>query len=327
MARLVVRYRKQEQIYWGELRSDAPLSGEADITVAQIKVTADTTRDFLATTSGKVLDLGAPEMVRATDLLSPITADASIFCQGLNYQSHAEESSHSSRKSNLIFAKASSSISGPYDDIIRPAEVELLDYEVEIGVVVKRDIGADETITQRELGSAIAGIVLCNDVSARDTMFGESFLQWFRGKSYRTFCPTGPVLVLLDEGEVASALEALEIRLWVNGELRQQASSDQLIYGPAETLTYIAKSMDLRRGDLLLTGTPGGVAAVATPQVVQILKEHLLADEVRREKLRHELSRGKPFLQPGDVVTATLTMSGDAIGGLANRIVDAPARA
>jgi 2-keto-4-pentenoate hydratase/2-oxohepta-3-ene-1,7-dioic acid hydratase in catechol pathway len=155
-------------------------------------------------------------------------------------------------------------------------------------------------------------------------MFGASFMQWYRGKSYRTFCPTGPVLWLLEPGEVRDTLQNLEIKLWVNGELRQSANSQQLIWKPAESLSYIASSIDMRCGDLLLTGTPGGVTAPATPRMVEILKEHLLTDDLRRDELRIEMSTGRPFLQPGDLVTATLADSrGLSLGGLANKIVEA----
>ena len=322
MARLIVRYRYSGRVLWGELKGTPPFLASDVVTVAELGSEAATTGDFLAAASG--LAGGDSVEIAADQLLSPVTSDSTIFAQGLNYHAHAAEAQHAKRQSNLIFAKASSSLTGAFDDIVRPAEVKLLDYEVEIGVVLRRDLGPSDEVSSEVLGSAIAGIVLCNDVSARDTMFGTSFLQWFRGKSYRTFCPAGPVLWLLEPEEVEPALASLRIKLWVNGELRQEATSDQLIYRPAETLTYIASSMDMRRGDLLLTGTPGGVTAPATPRMVEILKTHLLADEVRRDELRVEMTKGRPFLEPGDLVTATLADgSGTLLGGLANRVVDA----
>jgi 2-keto-4-pentenoate hydratase/2-oxohepta-3-ene-1,7-dioic acid hydratase in catechol pathway len=198
---------------------------------------------------------------------------------------------------------------------------------VEFGLVLRKDLGEGQEVTDKTIGDVVAGVVLCNDVSARDTMFGATFMQWYRGKSYRTFCPTGPALWLLEPGEVRDALQNLEIKLWVNGELRQSANSQQLIWKPAESLSYIASSIDMRCGDLLLTGTPGGVTAPATSRMVKILKDHLLADDLRRDELRMEMSAGRPFLQPGDLVTATLSDSrGLSLGGLANRIVEARRR-
>ncbi|MDR7156689.1 2-keto-4-pentenoate hydratase/2-oxohepta-3-ene-1,7-dioic acid hydratase in catechol pathway [Sphingobium xenophagum] len=323
MGRFIVRFWDGGIVRWAELASEPPVTRTDLIAVHALPVDARTTRELIEALNTTV---GAAETVeiRADQLLSPVTDDAAIYAQGLNYHAHAAEASHGHRKSNLIFAKASSSLTGPFSDIVRPAEVELLDYEVEFGIVLRRDIGANDSISDQNLGNAVAGIVLCNDVSARDTMFGSAFLQWFRGKSFRTFCPTGPVLWLLDPNEVGQALQGLELKLWVNGEIRQQATSDDLIFRPAETIAYIAKSMDLRGGDLLLTGTPGGVTAVATPRVVEILKDHLLQDETRRDELRVEMVKGRAFLQPGDIVTATLTgADGKSLGGLANRIVDA----
>ena len=322
MSRLIVRFVDDGAPRWGEIDDAPPTRPDDVLQVRTLAPGARTTSDLIAALKEQPAGAGAKLEVRADQLLSPVTSDAQIFAQGLNYQAHAAEAQHAKRASNLIFAKASSSLTGPYGPIVRPTEVELLDYEVELGLVLRRDLGAGEVITDDNLGTAVAGFVLCNDVSARDTMFGTSFLQWFRGKSYRTFCPTGPVLVALDESEVFDLLSNLELKLWVNGDLRQSATSDQLIWKPAETLTYIASSMDMRRGDLLLTGTPGGVTAPATPKLVEILRDHLLADEVRRNELRAEMTKGRPFLQPGDVVTATLAdRRGKGYGGLANTIV------
>lgn len=323
MGELIVRYRGGDRSRWGRLIGAAPVDATDIVALAPLIVEAETTSAFLAAQSGGVLEAEPAMEIKADQLLSPVTPDGSIYAQGLNYQAHAAEAQHAKRKSNLIFAKASSALTGPYGDIVRPAEVKLLDYEVEFGIVLRCDLGAGDVVTEETIGDAVAGVVLCNDVSARDTMFGASFLQWFRGKSYRTFCPAGPALWLLDPEEVAEALGHLEIKLWVNGEPRQSASSDQLIFGPAETLSYIASSIDLKRGDLLLTGTPGGVTAPATLRMVEILKDNLLADEVRRDELRVEMTKSRPFLQPGDIVTATLADNqGQALGGIANRIVD-----
>ena len=324
MGQLIVRYRDGDRSRWGRLVGEAPVGATDIVSIAPLMVAAETTGAFLAAAAAGVLKAEPAIEIQADQLLSPVTSDGSIYAQGLNYQDHAAEAQHAKRKSNLIFAKASSSLTGPYGDIVRPAEVELLDYEVEFGIVLRRDLGAGDVVTDETLGDAVAGIVLCNDVSARDTMFGASFLQWFRGKSYRTFCPAGPALWLLEPDEVAAGLGHLDIKLWVNGEQRQAASSDQLIFGPAETLSYIASSIDLKRGDLLLTGTPGGVTAPATPRMVEILKDHLLADDVRRDQLRIEMTKARPFLKSGDIVTATLADNrGGALGGIANRIVDA----
>ena len=324
MSRLIVRYREGNAVRWGDLDGAAPRSPDDAVTVRPLSIDADMTAVFLSQLGVGSVAHGAAVSIRASHLLSPVTPDASLVCQGLNYPSHAQEARHAERKSNLLFAKAGSSITGPYDDIVRPADAELLDYEVEFALVMRRHLGAKDRIAAANIGEYVAGIVLCNDVSARDIQFGESLLQWFRGKSYRSFCPVGPVLWLLEPEEVAPALERLELRLHVNGELRQEARSQQLIWKPAETLSYVATILDMRAGDLLLTGTPGGVTSPVTPTMVEIIRTHLLADEARRDGLRAEMSKGRPFLRHGDIVTATLTEleSGRCLGGLCNRVVD-----
>jgi len=260
MSRLIVRYADHGAPRWGELVGPAPQRPNDGVELVPLAVPATTTAEFLLHAASLGPAEGQPAItIQAAALLSPVTPDAALICQGLNYASHAEEARHAGRKSNLIFGKAGSSITGPYADIVRPPDVELLDYEVEFALVMRRSLGADDRISPENIGDYVAGIVLCNDVSARDVQFGESLLQWFRGKSYRTFCPIGPVLWLLEPGEVAPALDRLEIRLQVNGELRQSATSLQLIWKPVETLNFVSTILDMRAGDLLLTGTPGGV--------------------------------------------------------------------
>ncbi|WP_257542486.1 MULTISPECIES: fumarylacetoacetate hydrolase family protein [unclassified Sphingobium] len=222
----------------------------------------------------------------------------------------------------MIFLKASSSLSGPYDDIQTPAGVELLDYEVEIGVVLRRDVSAAESITDANVGDFIAGVTLCNDVSARDVMFGAGFMQWYRGKSYRGFCPTGPLLYLLARSEVAAALTSLTITLDLNGERRQTGSSAQFIHKPGDTVAELSSLMDLRRGDMILTGTPGGVIAQGSPAIMGILREHLLNDAARREQFTAEMQKSAKFLQPGDVLNLSIRDEGAGIdlGGQESRI-------
>lgn len=325
VARKIVRFAGAKGPTWGILESDPPHRASDRVIVRELRTQALTTGELIAELGVGAADEGEAVTLGADHLLSPISANAQLLCQGLNYGAHASEAQHHERKSNLLFAKASSSLTGPYAPILRPAEVELLDYEVEFAIVLRRGIRAEDRITQANLGDYVAGVVLCNDVSARDTMFGATFLQWFRGKSYRTFCPAGPVLWYLEPDEVAEALANIEISLWVNDELRQSATSQQLIYKPLETLQEIGASIDMNAGDLLLTGTPGGVTSPASPAAVEILRAHLMADDARRDALRIEMTKTRPFLAPGDIVRATMTdlRNGEQFGGLANLVADA----
>ena len=238
-------------------------------------------------------------------LLSPVTSDVQIFCQGLNYASHQEEGGVKTGKGqNLIFTKPPSSICGPSDDIIRPANCQLLDYEVELALVLKRDIPADTEITNENLLDYVGGFTLANDVSARDLCFGAPMLQWFKGKGHRTFCPTGPILYLMESEEV-DLLSNLRLTLSLNGESRQDATTDQLIFKPDETLTELAGFTNLMKGDMLLTGTPGGVILNASPKVGLAIVMNFTNDKKRREKLIKS-QKGVRYLQPGDQLKLSL---------------------
>jgi len=190
----IVRYRDGTNTRWGRLVGQAPLDASDVVgNCNRSRLEAQTTREFLVAVEGQAtLRSGGPALrVSAAQLLSPVTADAQLICQGLNYRDHAAEAGHHVRKQNLFFTKASSSLSGPYDDIRRPEGVELLDYEIEIGIVLRRNIRAPATVTDGTVGDFVAGIVLCNDVSARDTMFGASFFQWVSGQELSDLLPRG----------------------------------------------------------------------------------------------------------------------------------------
>jgi 2-keto-4-pentenoate hydratase/2-oxohepta-3-ene-1,7-dioic acid hydratase in catechol pathway len=260
----VTRFAIGGEPLWGILDGDeiAPLEG-----------TFVSTADILRLPPAELKARAGAERfpISAANILSPVTAPAQIVCQGLNYADHADQSGHAARHKNLLFMKAASSLSGAFDPVIRPADCQMLDYEVELGLVLKRPLGAGDHVTRETLGDFIGGLVLCNDVSARDIMFGEAFLQWFRGKSARTFCPCGPWLVIPEPDEVADLLDRIEIRLWLNDELRQSAHTRDFVFRPETCLNDIASLMDLSGGDLVLTGTPGGVILQASAPLAQIL--------------------------------------------------------
>jgi len=324
MAMLIVRYKNGSKASWGRLTGQAPLCRQDMLELRRLPVEVETTAALITALekNPQLAETGTPGRISAVNLISPITNDAQLVCQGLNYRDHAAEAGHHIRKQNLFFMKASSSLSGPYDDVYRPPEVQLLDYEVEFAIVVRADIHAAASISDANIGDFVAGVVLCDDVSARDTMFGASFFQWFQGKSYRTLCPAGPVLYLLERSEVATALESLEISLSLNGEPRQKAVSSQLIYKPPETLTLLTQFMGLRRGDVVLTGTPGGVIAQGSPKLMEILRTLLLADDERRTALRTELLSNARFLHPGDTLQLRMRdlRFGTELGGQLTRI-------
>jgi 2-keto-4-pentenoate hydratase/2-oxohepta-3-ene-1,7-dioic acid hydratase in catechol pathway len=290
MALMVVRFRSGEQINWGLLQSPAPAQSDDVLIVRKLATQAQTTAALIEELKGGSASSlqGVEVTIRAADLMSPVTESSRLLCQGLNYASHAGEAGHA------------------FDAVVKPAGTELLDFEVEIGIVLRRDLHAGAIVDAGNVGEYVAGVTLCNDVSARDIMFGAGFFQWFQGKSYRTFCPTGPVLYLLEESEVADVLGNLEISLSLNGEQRQSANSRDWIFRPAETLTQVAEFMNLSRGDMILTGTPGGVLAQGTPALMDILRRDLLDDVKRRDEIRVEFQKSTRFLQVGDKLILTL---------------------
>lgn len=257
---------------------------------------------------------------------SPIAGDVQLFCQGLNYAEHKKESGAdpSSDEDNLIFTKAASSICGPNDTILRPAGCQLLDYEIELALVMKQAVTAPTSLSESDLPHYIGGLVLCNDVSARDIMFGAPMLQWFRGKSQRTFCPMGPVLYLMDEADFVH-LYALQLELRMNGKVKQSATTEQLIHKPAATLSEISSFANLQVGDCLLTGTPGGILAGTNLKVGLAIITNLQNDRKRREKFtRAQLDRTR-FLEPGDVLELSIRTPDGAIdlGAQHNVVADA----
>jgi 2-keto-4-pentenoate hydratase/2-oxohepta-3-ene-1,7-dioic acid hydratase in catechol pathway len=137
-------------------------------------------------------------------------------------------------------------------------------------------------------------------------MFGEAFLQWFRGKSDRTFCPCGPWLVVPEPDEVADLLDRIEIRLWLNDELRQSAHTRNFVFRPETCLNDIASLMDLSAGDLVLTGTPGGVILQASAPLAQILTTKLFRDSERKDAIVQEATAHARYLAPGDIIRAEM---------------------
>lgn len=322
MARSFIRYSDNNTPRWGELAGAAPkLPTDQVILYPLAPGIGTTTAELVAQLdAGSSLGRsGETVTIAASQILSPVTTDSLALCQGMNYFSHTiGDGGVHVRKKNLLFVKASSSLCGAYDDVIKPPEVQMLDYEIEVGFIMRKPLGKDDKITADNIGDYLAGAVLCNDISARDTMFGMTYLQWLKGKSFRTFLPTGPVFYWLEKSEVAAALDNFRISLsWRNVE-RQNGVTSDMIFKPVETLNYIADFMDMKQGDLLLTGTPGGVIAKGTPTINGMLQEFLLDDEKRTEAFVAEAhATVSDFMQPCDLMTAEMVdeRTGLSLGG------------
>ena len=239
----------------------------------------------------------------ALTLLCPVTPDRQLIAQGLNYSSHLREIGIPSGKLpfNTLFRKASSCLAPADTDVVRPPHVRLLDYEVEIGLVLRRAISAPVKVTDSNLADYVGALVLHNDVSARDVQLPQT--QFYKGKSYRTFGPTGPWLTLVDAADLAR-LGEIGVRLEVNGQLRQQALAAELSYKPAETLTELSEIQDLGPGDLVVTGTPGGTA-VKAPTKAKMFIARLLPDHKRWELFINNALKDPDYLRDGDRIVAS----------------------
>jgi 2-keto-4-pentenoate hydratase/2-oxohepta-3-ene-1,7-dioic acid hydratase in catechol pathway len=191
---------------------------------------------------------------------------------------HVKDAGRTPPTPHCLLRKASGSISGPLDDIVKPRHVRLLDYEVEIGLVIGRDMPVGTTITEANLSDYIAGLVVTNDVSARDVQLTKT--QFYEAKSYPTFTPVGPALVLLSADEL-KRFGDLRLRLQVNGEIRQDMLVDgDIIYPPVQALQALSRFQRLDAGDLVLTGTPVGTAISAPPKPIEIIGSSFRPAEV-----------------------------------------------
>ncbi len=187
----------------------------------------------------------------------PIERPGKIVCVGLNYRDHAEEQGAELPQAPLLFAKWPNALIGPGEAIVIPRLVQQADYEAELGVVIGATV---RNVSKENAFEAVRGYVCTNDVSARDLQYADR--QWTRGKSPDTFCPVGP---LVPAAEVPDP-HNLRIRAIVSGEVLQDSTTANLIFGVDEIIAYIAQTITLEPGDLILTGTPAGVGVFRTPK-------------------------------------------------------------
>ncbi|MDT5067842.1 MAG: hypothetical protein QOK02_3997 [Mycobacterium sp.] len=249
--------------------------------------------------------------VDSLELVSPVTAPCRVVAQMTNFVSHVKDAGMDPASIPLtFFRKASGSISGPFDDIIKPDHVRFLDYEVEIGLVIGRDIPVGTTVSEADLADYIAGLVVTNDVSARDIQLPQT--QFYEAKSYPTFTPVGPALVLLDADEL-KRFGDLRLRLTVGGEVRQDALVDgDMIYKPLEALQSLTRFQDLAAGDLVMTGTPVGTALSAPAKPIEIIGS-LLPPAMKWKAFFNRQANNPKYLQHGDIVELSVATDDGAI--------------
>jgi 2-keto-4-pentenoate hydratase/2-oxohepta-3-ene-1,7-dioic acid hydratase in catechol pathway len=244
--------------------------------------------DVLREALGQDIDFGGDgeqHSIADVQFASPVASPTNFLAVGLNYRDHALESNLPIPIAPLLFTKSPGTIIGPNNSISIDASLtKEVDYEVELGVVIGRRCSK---LSEAEALDYVFGYTVVNDVSARDVQFGDG--QWTRGKSLDTFGPTGPSIVTVAELGDASGLR---LRCSVNGELLQDGTTDDLIFGVRSIVSYISQGITLQPGDLITTGTPAGVGFGRTPPV---------------------------YLRPGDVVETAI----EGIGSIVNRVIAA----
>ena len=284
----VATYRAGTETSWGVVRGERVSDARAVVGAPR------SVRDLLEQTDhSRWLRALADPGVRAfalddVQLLAPLEPRQDLIALGLNYKTHVAETTGATKqaappKQPILFGKAASSVTGPDAEVcFDPAVTSQVDWEVELGVVIGR---RGRNISPGAAQGHIFGYTVANDVSARDLQFLDGG-QWYRGKSLDTFCPLGPWVVTVDE---LGDARGLRLRLRVNGVTQQDASTDDLIFAIPEIIASASTGRTLYPGDVILTGTPGGVGFTRTPP---------------------------EFLRDGDVVEAEI----ERIGVLRNRV-------
>jgi 2-keto-4-pentenoate hydratase/2-oxohepta-3-ene-1,7-dioic acid hydratase in catechol pathway len=288
---------------------------------ARVATTAATTGELLADRAAidAAVASGGTIAVDELHVLSPVTAPCRVVAQMTNFESHVIDAGMDPKSVPLtFFRKSSASISEPFGEVVRPPHVRLLDYEVEIGLVIGRDIPVGTAITDVNLADYIVALTITNDVSARDIQLPQT--QFYEGKSYPTFTPVGPALVLIDAAELARFGD-LRLSLSVSGDERQNALVEgDMLYRPLQALQALTRFQDLSAGDLILTGTPVGTALSAPPKPIEMIG-NLLPPAVKWRAFFARQAKNPKYLKHGDVVEASIATDDGAIDLGTQRLV------
>lgn len=279
-----VRYISMGSPQWGVQRENLiyPISnlGVREPTIEKIG-----TPGFRQTIARAIDVSSSPSLcIENVGLLAPVEQPGKIVCVGLNYHDHADEQDEDIPKKPMLFSKSPTSVTHPNRPIIYPSMVDQVDYEVELAFVVGQTA---KNVPEADALDYISGYTVLNDVSARDAQFEDG--QFFRGKSYDTFAPIGPALVTGDNLNPND----LSLELRVNGKTKQSSSTAEFIFTIEELVAYLSRVMTLEPGDVVTTGTPGGVGIFSDPP---------------------------DLLEPGDKVEAEI----EQLGTLTNPIIEEP---
>ena len=258
----------------GVLQDDhvVPISGASQLNAELLRALPDVS-----------LDTGAAIELEALRLLPPFPRPGKVICVGLNYAPHVAESRRELPEYPVLFTKFAQSLIGPFDPIVKPGDSEQVDYEGELAVFIG---AAARRIDRTRALEVVAGYSVVNDVTVRDYQYKTH--QWLQGKAWDRTTPIGPAIVTGDEIGDPSEL-TVELRL--NGAVMQSAPTSQMIFDVPTLISTISEFTTLEPGDILLTGTPGGVGYRRDPQV---------------------------FLRPGDVVRVEI----EGVGRIENAVID-----
>ena len=199
---------------------------------------------------------GATRAVQGADLAPVVPVPGKIICVGQNYRSHIKEMGREAPQYPTLFAKYAESLIGPNDDLALPQESDAVDWEAELAIVIGKQ---GRRISEAEAPAHIAGYSVLNDVSMRDYQFRT--MQWLQGKTWEKSTPFGPALVTQDEFKAGTLITAK-----VDGEIQQQTPTRDLVFTPEYLISYISTIITLNPGDVIATGTPGGVGYAQDPK-------------------------------------------------------------
>ncbi|MGW7200220.1 fumarylacetoacetate hydrolase family protein [Streptomyces chryseus] len=224
-----------------------------------------------------------PRYAAADADFAPLSRPGKVVCVGLNYQKHIKEMGRDLPEHPTLFAKFAETLIGARDNILQPAETTQLDWEAELAVIIGRQVRRPD---EGAAADAIAGFTVLNDVTCRDWQFRTR--EWLQGKNWESSTPVGPFLVTQDE--VGGPRPALDIRCEVNGRVMQHDNTGDLLFDPVDLVRYVSTMVRLNPGDIIATGTPGGVGHARKPPI---------------------------YLQGGDTVVTEI----EGLGRLENRVV------
>jgi acylpyruvate hydrolase len=215
---------------------------------------------------------GPTHPVAGAELATLVPHPSKVVCVGLNYRTHIQEMGRDLPEHPTLFAKFADTLLGAGDDIVRPDETDELDWEVELALVVGRRVRRASTA---EAEAAIAGFTVLNDVTCRDWQFRTR--EWLQGKNWESTTPVGPWLVTPDELP-GGVRPTLDVRLLVDGEVMQSDSTADLLFDPVALVQYVSTMVRLNPGDLIATGTPGGVGHARKPARYLVGGETVVAE-------------------------------------------------